>query len=182
VLPDHTFRKETRYFTLVLLNVSGTPEEIIQISPRATDRTQELQAEQTVLSTSRIAADIGTFMVKRRVLLKLLTANPSSDTDAHAYQQQLLEVEGNLSRAREGYLQSLRDLQTFQAPVVVHAIERIHADLEAKHFPQQSRALQIMRSQFMEFIDKKSTDMDRWAQELETIVPHIDSRNPESST
>ena len=182
VLPDRTLQKETRYFALALVNVAGVPREIIQISPRAIDRTQEMQAGQMVLSTSRIAADIGGFVVKRDVLLKLLTARAGTEEEARVYQRQLVEVEDNLSRARDGYSQSLRELQDFTAPLVMHAIDHLYEDLESKHFTQQSRALQIMKSQFAEFVEKKSMDMDRWVQELATTVPRVESKRPESST
>jgi hypothetical protein len=183
LVPDRSLRKEARYFTLTLMNVAGHPKELVQIAPRAVDRTEQLQAEQAVMGASRVAADIASYMVKRRVLLDLLTARAGSDVDAKTYRQQLLEVEENLDRAREGYSQSLRDLQSYQAPVVIHAIDRLHDDLESRHFAQQSRALQVMRSQFMELADKRSMDMDRWAQELESIVPRAGGdNNPESST
>ena len=182
LVPDPTFTKEKRYFSLSLVNVLGAPKETVEIAPRAVDRAEEQQAEQSVLSASRIAADIAGFMVKRRVLIRLLASREGSQSDAKEFQQQLEDVDGNLTRARESYLQSLKDLQTFEAPVVIHAIDHLHADLEDRHFAQQSRALQVMKSQFMELSDKKSTNMDRWVEELESAVPRIDSRNPETST
>ena len=182
LVADRTLTKEERYFSLSLVNVLGAPKETIEIAPRAVDRVEEQQVEQSVLSASRIAADIAGFMVKRRVLMRLLTSRQGSQSEAKEYQQQLEDVDGNLTRAREGYLQSLKDLQTFEAPVVIYAMDHLHADLEGRHFSQQSRALQIMKFQFMELSDKKSTDMDRWVQELESAVPHIDPHNPETST
>jgi Calx-beta domain len=182
LVPDRTFTKEKRYFSLSLVNVLGAPTETIEIAPRTADRAEAQQAEQSVLSASRIAADIAGFMVKRRVLMRLVTSREGSQNDAKEFQQQLEDVDGNLIRAREGYLQSLKDLQTFEAPVVIHAIDHLHTDLEDRHFAQQSRALQIMRSHFMELSEKKSPDMDRWVEELESAVPHIDPRNPETST
>lgn len=182
VLPDRTFQKEAREFRIVLTNVVGTPEHVIRIAPRAADRTQQMQADQAILSTSRIAADIATFMLKRRLLHDLLAARAGTPAEAKQQEQQLLEVEDNLSRAREGYSQSLRDLQTFPAPLVIRTIDRLHDDLQQRQFGQQSRALVIMKAHFAELVDKKPMDLDRWTRELETAIPHLRPGDPGAST
>jgi hypothetical protein len=182
VAPDQTLAKASRSFTLILLNVRGTPKETVRIDPRGAARTQEVQAAQSVASASRIAADIGGYMVKRRVLRGLLEGHAGTDAEVKEFQEQLQEVEGNLDRAREGYAQSLHDLQTFDRTMVIHAMDDLHTNLVDRHFTQQSRAVEVMRSQFTELEDKRSMDMDRWVAELEGIVPHVGANNPESST
>jgi hypothetical protein len=182
VLPDRTLEKDARYFSLTLLNVVGKPRHVIRIAPHPVDQSQQLQAEQMVLSTSRIAADIATFMVKRRVLLDLVTAGGATQGEVVEYKRQLIEVQDNLSRAREGYEQSLRELQAQQATLVMRTMDRLVDDLAQKHFAQQSRALAITKTQFTEFVTKRSMDMDRWAGELEGAVPRIETGAPKTTT
>jgi|GEM_PF-5508879 len=182
LLPDLTQQKEERHFSLILTNVIGEPKHVVFIVPRQVDRSQQLQAEQTVLSASRVAADIGGFMVKRRVLDELLYSNRASNAEFRAYKQQLMDVQNNLSRAREGYAQHMRSLQTFQAAIVLKAMDRISEELNQKTFDQQSQAMKVMKRQFTELLNRKSMDMDRWADELATIVPQIGSNGGKPST
>lgn len=182
LLPDRTQQKGERHFTLILTNVLGEPKHVVFIAPRHVDRSQQLQAEQAVLLASRIATDIGGFVVKRRVLVELLDGSRTNNAEFRAYKQQLIEVQDNLSRAREGYAQSMRTLLTHQATGVLNAMDRTSEDLRQKTFEQQSQAIKIMKRQFSELLAQKSMDMDRWANELATIVPNLGHADPKSST
>jgi hypothetical protein len=167
VMPDHTFAKAARYFSLTLLNVAGEPRHVVRIAPRPVAPGEELLAEQSVLAASRIAADIATFMVKRRVLMDLMVGRASFRDEVAEYKQQLLGVQDNLSRAREGYAEIMRGLQTHQPALIIRTIDRVRDDLVKKQFGQQARALAHVKGKFTELADKHDMDMDRWFTELE---------------
>ena len=171
VLPDRTFEKTARYFTLTLLNVTGEPQQVVRIAPHQVPHSEELEAEQAVLAASRIAADIAGLMVKRRVLVDLVTQRTSFRDEVEEYKRQLIDIQDNLSRARESYLEAMRNLQTHQAALVMRTLDRVHTDLVKKDFGQQARALEILKGQFTELANTQDMDMDRWVKELEAAVP-----------
>lgn len=173
VLPDLTQQKESRYFSLALLNVLGAPTLVVRIVPHPVDRAVELQAEQTVLSASRIAADIGDDMTRHDVLLDLLTRREVPPSRVERTRKTLDEVQGNLNRAREAYSQILHELLTFETPLVMRTIDRVTKDLITKQAVQQAHALSFVKEHLGELIQKKSPDMDRWARQLRTIVPPV---------
>jgi chorismate mutase len=181
VLPDRTFEKAVRYFSLALLNVAGEPHHIVRIAPRQVPHGEELEAEQSVMAASRIAADIAGFMVKRGVLLDLLTERRMFRDEVAEYKQQLISNQDNLSRARESYAEAMRTLQTHQATLVMHTIDRIRDDLVKKQFGQQARAIAIMKGQFTELANRQSMDMDRWVSELEAAVPRPGEPKPKTT-
>jgi hypothetical protein len=178
VLPDQTLEKGQRAFSLLLTNVEGVPRHVVRIEPRVVERGEQVQAEQMVLSASRIAADIAGFVVKRRVLLDMVASRSAGADEVTEYKHQLMDVQDNLSRAREGYAQSLNELQKYDAALILRTMDRVREDLAQRNFAQQSRALAIVRSQFKELAGGRRMDMDRWVGELEKAVPRLEPGNP----
>jgi len=176
LLPDITFQKGRRYFSLVLLNVRDTPQHLIYIDQPKVAGNDKLLAEQTVLAASRTAKDIADYVVRKETLDKLLLHRRSEVEEFRQYQQSLAVVSGNLSRARESYLQMLRDFKSQQPAVVLGAMDHVAYDLQQKGFIQQAQAVTIMKRQFGELLRNSSADMDRWAQELSQVVPRIDDK------
>jgi len=179
VLPDQTLEKGPRSFTVTLLNVQGEPHHIVRIGPRVVDRSERLQAEQMILSASRIAADIAGLMVKRRVLLQMATDRSATPAVVAEYKKQFIDMQDNLSRAREGYADAMRELQKFDTTLVLPTMDHVRDDLAKRTFGQQSRALDIMKLQFKELSSGQPMDMDRWVSELERAVPHLDANGHE---
>jgi Calx-beta domain len=173
LLPDATFQKERRQFSLALLNVLGEPQHVVFIAPRQVARSDALAAEQSVRASSVVAKDIADLVVRQHVLNTLLTASRDNAGEFNAYQQSLNEVNGNLSRARESYLQMLQNFQMQQPSTVLGAMDRVASDLQRKGFAQQAQVIAIMKHHFTQLLSRQ-VDMDRWAQELSVIVPRVD--------
>ncbi len=174
LLPDTTFQKGRRTFSVVLLNVAGEPQHFVTIGPRQAARSDTLLAERSVMAASVVAKDLADLTVQRRVLGRLLAAARSKAGEFAEYQRSLAAVDGNLSRARESYLQYMRDLQSQQPATVLGAMDRVAADLQRRTFDQQSRALLIMKRQLSELFSHGKADMDRWVSELARIVPQVE--------
>jgi hypothetical protein len=173
LLPDRSLQKADRHFTVTLTNVRGEPRHAVLISPKAIDRSAQLQAEQVVMAASRTAADIAGFAVKRQVIDGLMGSSRGDASAFRAYKQQLADVDSNLVRAREGYAQSLRELQTHQSTLVLTTMDRLADELARKSFMQQSRAMGVMKQQFTELLQHQTMDLDRWVQDLGKVVPRV---------
>jgi len=178
LLPDSTRQKAERHFTLVLPDVLGAPRHVIVIEPRAVDRSAQRQADQGVMMASRTAADIASLVVKHDVLDRLMAASRDDAAAFDAYRRQLADVDGNLTRAREGYAQALRDLQTFQPTLVLESMDRLGTDLARRSFTQQSRAMAVMKQQYAELLRGGGMDLDRWVIDLGKTVPRVTPTGP----
>ncbi len=172
LVPDPSFMKPRRTFSIVLLNVVGTPRHVVTIGPRPVARSDALVAERSVLAASVVAKDIADLAVRQRILGQLLGGSRGSETEFAAYRRTLGVVDGNLVRARESYLQLLRELRSQQPSTVLAAMDRVATDLQRKTFAQQAQAVRVMRRQFTELLGDAKPDMDRWVDELSRIVPH----------
>ena len=172
LLPDPTLRKEPRYFTLTLLNVEQLPRGTVYIEPRRSDQTAEKLAEQAIKLASATALDVADNMIKLDQVSNIL-AHPTLLTPVltRKYQEQRDSIQGNLTRSRESYLQQLGNLQGFRAPLVMHALDEVHAFLASSGHDQQAQAVERIRSHFAQFQQTHNVDMDRWAQDLKGIIP-----------
>jgi hypothetical protein len=182
ILPDRTYQKARRYFVVRLTNAAGLPQHIVQILPNVADRNQKAQAEQTVRAASLSAKDVADFHVRLRTLDALLAHSSSDSGELSQYRESLSITRGNLSRARESYLQFLRDLQSHQPNAVLQAMQAIATELQRRGYAQQSRAVDIMKRHYKELLSKQVTDMDRWAEELSSIIPRTASQNDSTTT
>ena len=182
LLPDATFQKGRRFFSLTLLNVRAAPKHVVYIEQQPVARSDALAAEQSVMAASRTAKDIADFVVRQETLDKLLDYSRDKAEEFRQYQQSLATVNGNLSRARESYMQMLRDLKALQPAVVLGAMDREAADLARKGFDQQSQALLVMKRHYGELLASGSTDMDRWARELSQVIPRVGANRAKQQT
>ena len=173
LVADPTFQRPVRHFRVRLTNVEGAPEHLVKIGPAASARSDALAAEQAVRSASVIAKDVADLFVRRRTLDALLDSTRERKAEYEQYKASLTAVTGNLSRAREAYLQQLRDLQTHRPKEILDAMDRVSEDLRGKGFEQQSAAVLVMKRHYQELIASAPADMDRWAQELSAVVPSI---------
>ena len=173
LLPDPSFQKERRYFSLSLLNVRDAPKHVVYIVPRSVASNDSKVAEQSVRAASITAKDLADFVVRQRTLDALLRRSRENAGEFREYQQLLGTVNGNLTRARESYMQMLQELKTQQPTTVLGAMDRVAADLERRGFGQQGQAVVIMKRQFTELLNNRGADMDRWAQELSVVVPRV---------
>lgn len=171
LLPDTSFQKHRRSFSLVLLNVLGEPSHLVTIGPRAVARSDAMTAERSVRAASLVAKDLADAAVRQRILGQLLAAARGREGEFAEYRRALVAVDGNLIRARESYLQLLRELQSQQPSTVLSAMDSVAGDLERKTFVQQAQAVIVMKRQFTELLRHASPDMDRWVKELSAIVP-----------
>jgi Calx-beta domain len=182
LLPDASFQKPRRHFTLALVNVQGEPNHVVNIVPRQVDLSANLLAEQSVRSASLVAKDVADLVVRLRVLDQLLSASRDKAGEFREYKQSMDTVNGNFSRARERYLQVLRDLQQQQPGSVLGAMERVGDEFKTKGFLQQSKAVAVMAKHYRELLNHRDPDMDRWAQELSDVVPRVDGTDKASPT
>lgn len=174
LLPDTTFQKEKRHFSLSLLNVQGQPSHVVQIMPRPVARSDNLLAEQSVRAASVVAKDIADLVVRQEVLDRLLSTSRDKAGEFREYRQALAAVNGNLSRARESYLQTLRDLQLQPPATVLNAMPKVVEEFARKGFVQQSQVVAEMEKHFRVLLNHGQPDMDRWAKELSRVVPRVD--------
>lgn len=171
VLRDGTHQKPHRSFSVALSNVLGNPSHRVQVTARPVTTSEVQFMESSVLALSRVAKEIGDNVVRQGVLDQLLADSQNNPGEFTAYRRSLATVNGDLSRARERYVQDLRNLKAYQPAAVLDAMDRVTADLQQKGFAQQAQAAAITKRQFKEFLDQDKTDMDRWAQELSSVVP-----------
>jgi hypothetical protein len=131
-------------------------------------------AEQSIRAISLVAKDIADFVVTKRMIDLGIEASRDRPGEFAEFKQSLTVVSGNLTRARESYLQSLRDLQALQANTVLAAIDRVATELEQKQAAQQAKAVVVMRAHFKELLQRRQPDMDRWADELSNVIPKVE--------
>lgn len=182
ILPDKGFQKPDRYFSITLKNVADTPRHVVFIEQRRVDASEQRRVEQVVRSASVVAMDIASDVVRQRVLSELVA---KSREDRVAYQQfknSLDTVEGNLTRAREQYVQLFKDMQGMQPGVVMAGMEAISAQQAHEGYRQQSLATAVMKRQLQEFLNSNNLSMDRWAQELGGVIPRPAAKGTSAST
>lgn len=177
VLPDTTLRKTERHFSVVLDNVLGHPKHSVIIAPKSINVTAQIQIEQMVLTASRIGADIAGLVVKYETMDKLLSDLRGQQEEFREFRLQMRNAADNLVRAREAYLQAVRNLQSQPAQQVLEAIEKLYADLKQRNFIQQAQVLPVLGRHYRELIDRKSADMDRWVSELGRTIERLPSDN-----
>jgi hypothetical protein len=173
ILPERSFESSERYFNVTLTNVVGRPREVVFIQQRKVDQSLQARADQLVRTTSVIAKDIADDVVKSQVLNQLLMQSRNSPTSFHQYQEALQTIQGNLSRARESYVQSFHDLHDIQPSIVMHAMDDVSESLQRQGFEQQHRVILIMKRQFQEYLVNQTLDTDRWVGELSTVIPRV---------
>lgn len=171
LLPDASFLKPRRTFSVVLLNVLGEPRHLVTIGPRPVARSDAIVAERSVMAASVVAKDVADLAVRQRVLGQLLAAARSREGEFVEYRRALGAVDENLVRARESYLQLLRELRSQQPATVLAAMDRVANDLQHRTFVQQAQAVRVMKRHFTELLGDARPDMDRWVEELSRIVP-----------
>jgi hypothetical protein len=173
LVPDASFSKGPRDFRLVLLNVEGRPLHIVRVEPQQLARSEALVVEQAVRMASVLAKDIADLVVRRRMLDLAMLASRERPGEFAEYRNSLATVTGNLTRARESYVQSLRDLQAQQSHAVLGAMGRVATDLQQRRFEQQAQAVTVMRKHYTELLQRQRPDMDRWAEELSEVIPKV---------
>ncbi|GMV30697.1 MAG: hypothetical protein AMXMBFR59_28220 [Rhodanobacteraceae bacterium] len=182
VLRDVTRQKPLRHFTLVLVNVEGRPHHRITITPPPADAADDDAAEALALSASRIAKDIADLRLKQRVADDLMQASRGDAGAYAAYRHRLAATTGDLSRARERYLQELAQLRQLPAAAALGAIDVIAERFARDGYAQQSSAARVMKRHLHELLDGGPPAMDRWAQELMDVIPRVTSPEREPTT
>lgn len=171
LLPGSGYLKNDVYFQVTLTNVEGHPRQTVVIEEPKVASTQADDAKHAVRAASVIAKDVADQVVRESVASRMVATQRSDPARFDFYQRQLATIQGNLRRSRESYAQSLRDLRGMQPRAVMQAMDDVAEDLARNGFSQQSKAVVIMKRQYGEFLAKGNIDMDRWADELGTVVP-----------
>lgn len=173
ILRGNGYLKSDLYFQVTLTNVAGKPRQIVIIDEPKVDDTLKAQAERVVRAASVVANDIADDVVRERVLTRLLSASRSDQSMFERDQRVLQTVQGNLTRSRESYAQSFRDMHTIQPRAVMDAMDHVAQDENRNGFSQQSRATETMKRQYAEYLSNGNIDMDRWANELSSVIPSV---------
>lgn len=171
VLPDKTFRKGERHFAIVLDNVQGQPRHTVVIEPRTGDASGRVLIEKSVLSASRIAADVAGLVVKVEAMEQLLPRLRDDAVRFDEFRSQQKAAAENLVRAREAYLESVQVLKDQPAQQVLSTIDRLAADLRQRNFRQQANVLPVLGRHYEQLLNGHAVDMDRWAHELGQTIP-----------
>ena len=182
VLRDASLRKGERRFVIVLDNVLGRPRHTVVIAPPAIESGPRVVLEQSVLSASRIAADIANLVVKVETMERLL---PEFRNDTSRFEEIRLQhraAADNLVRAREAYLRALQELKGQPAQQVLSTIDRLAPDLRQRNFRQQAETLPVLGKHFEELVNGRSVDMDRWVSELGRTAPRLPGYNAAAPT
>ncbi|QSN63510.1 Calx-beta domain-containing protein [Caballeronia sp. M1242] len=171
VLPGSGRLKSDLYFNLILVNVANKPHQVVIIEEPKIIDTLAAQAERVVRAASVVAKDIADAVVREHVVTRLLSASRADPAAFERYQNALQVIQGNLRRSRESYEQSFRDMRGIQPRAVMEAMDRVSDNQNRNGFVQQARATAIMKRQFDEYLSDGNMDMDRWANELSSVVP-----------
>ena len=171
IVPDPTFQKPARHFSIVLVNVVGPPRHVIFIDQPKIAVELKAHAEQLVRAASVVAKDIADNVVKLRAISDLLSTNRRGIPSIQMYEDARQITQGNLNRARESYVQFLRDMLALQPRSIFQAMDAVSATLERQGMKQQAQATLVMKRQFQEFLARKITNMDQWAIELGEVIP-----------
>lgn len=180
VLRDSNLRKDERHFSVVLENVLGRPTHTVVIAPPAIKPGSRVVLEQSLLSASRIAADIASLVVKIETMEKLLPEFRADNTRFEEIRHQQRTASDNLVRAREAYLRAMQELKALPSRDVLATADRLAADLRERRFRQQADTLPVLGRHLEELLKGKSPDMDRWVTELGATVPRVQGWNARS--
>jgi hypothetical protein len=177
VLRDSSFRKHERHFSVVLDNVQDQPSHTVVITPSTVAPDSRVTITQSVLSASRIAADIGGLVVKVEAMEKLMSAYRNDTGHFEETRLQHRAAIDNLVRAREAYLRAVQDLRMQPAQEVLSTVDRLPADLRERGLKQQANTLPVLGRHLQELFSGKSADMDRWVTEIGATVPRVKGWN-----
>lgn len=180
LLPDPSHQKGPRHFTLVLPQVQGKPMHRIAIVPPPVTAIDVTAAEALVMSASRIAKDIADLRMKQQIADELMAASRDNNGAYAAYRQRLATTSGDLSRARERYLQDLEQLRRLTSGATLDSVDAVAASLDEQGYAQQAKVVRVMKRHLLELMDGRSPQMDRWVEELLRTIPRVESpaRNP----
>jgi Calx-beta domain len=173
VLRDNSFKKRERHFSVVLVNVKGEPRHLVVITPLAIERDTRVAIEQSVLSASRISADMAGLVVKAEAMEKLMTLYREDAGRFKEVQLQHRAVTSNLVRAREAYLRAVQDLKSQPAQEVLSTVDRLTVDLRNRGMKQQADTLPILGRHLQELLSGRPADMDRWTGEIGATVARV---------
>lgn len=177
VLRDGNLRKVERHFSVVLENVLGRPSHTVVIAPPAIEPSGRVVLEQSLLSASRIAADIAGLVVKIETMERLLPELRFDNDRFEEMRHQQRIAADNLVRAREAYLRAVQELKALPPREVLTTADRLAADLRERQFKQQADTLPVLGRHLEELLKGKSPDMDRWVTELGATVPRVPGWN-----
>lgn len=180
VLRDGNLRRDERHFSVVLDNVLGRPSHTVVIAPPAADPGGRVVLEQSLLSASRIAADIAGLVVKIETMERLLSEFRSDNARFEEMRRQQRSAADNLVRAREAYLRAVQELKALPPRTVLATADRLAVDLRERRFKQQADTLPVLSRHLEELLKGKSPDMDRWVTELGATVPRVPGGNVRS--
>lgn len=180
LLPHTSWPAQDRHFFVALKNVVNNPRHVVFIAQKRPDRAVEQQAEALVRAASTVAMDIGTYFSRVKILSEQMDSF-KNDATFPQYQAELKTNQGNLTRARELYIQQLRDMQAIEPNILKTQIDHVVAQQERDGFTQQSLATRIMKGQLQEFLQSKTMSMDRWTEQLGKIAPNPTREEPGSS-
>lgn len=173
ILRDTSFRKRDRHFSVVLANVKGEPRHRVVITPPVFEQATRVAIEQSVLSASRISADMASLVVKLEAMEKLMSLYREDAARFEEAQQQHRAVAGNLVRAREAYLRAVQDLRSQPAQEVLATVDRLTADLRSRGMKQQADTLPLLGRHLQELLNGRPADMDRWTGEIGATVARV---------
>lgn len=177
VLRDGSFRKRERHFSVVLENVDGKPTHTVVITPPTTEPGGRVVIEQSVLSASRVAADVAALVVKVEAMERLMSAYRGDAEKFKEARMQHRSAADNLTRAREAYLRAMQDLRAQPPQEVLSMVDRLAGELRERRLKQQADVLPVVGRHLQELLGNKSPDMDRWIAEIGATVPRVPGWN-----
>lgn len=173
LLPDASYQKPPRHFTLTLVNVAGRPSHRVTITAGPAGPAERASVEALALAASRVAKDIADLRMKQHVADEMMEASRADAGAYAAFRNRLAAASGDLNRARERYLHELDALRQLPPGLVLDAADMIAARFERDGFAQQAGAARVMKRHLRELIDGRAAEMDRWAQELMDVIPRV---------
>jgi len=166
ILKDKEYEENEEHFLIVLKNVLGKPSHNIFILENAGDPSIKAQVNALVKSTSVIALDIAQLAMRISVNQEIIDGIRHDASLYSQYSSTLETQRANLRRARERYLELLREMTNQPTASILISMEEHAAELDERDYPQQALATRVMKMHFQTYLEKENPRMDEWQYEL----------------
>lgn len=167
-------------FSLVLVNVQGTPSHAVLLAAPPLSIEALSQGETLVRALSGVALDVGTLYVKIGIARSLLGAGSSSADDRRHYADRLAVLIANSEQARHRYGTLLGELCAADRRGVAQAFTAWSDKLMKSGMQQQRAATLIAQQQQTRHCEDRKIDMETWARQLSDAIPRPASPSVQS--
>lgn len=176
VIADSNYQEKNESFSIRLSNVLGTPTHTVIITDTPLDSDMVEKSTLLVRALSRRAMDIAEAMVKIETITRYLESSTGNSIKYDMFTKRLNDQSYNLRQASEDYIQKIKAVSGLEKAIVLQTMDRWLNQLSNKDLPQQQKATQIMREQYLDYLDSKTATaitLMEWQQQLSLAIPRV---------